>query len=154
MLEKIMWILKDYKKSLDKVVTKTLEIASEKICNDIKSLAPIDTGAYVNSIQIGKVNKIGTVYSIEIFSELNSGWKDVPLGYLLEWGTGIRGETTNTYDHGYPYRQTPWVYYNERYGRWIFTYGNIARPHFYPGLHLNEEYFKNLLREELIKIGK
>ena len=82
---------------------------------------------------------------------MNSGWKNVALGYLLEWGTGIKGEETNSYGHGYPYRQTPWVYYNDRYGRWVFTHGNIARPHFYPGLHLNRKNFENIILEEITK---
>lgn len=135
----------------EKKISSILETAANKVCDDIKSMAPIDTGTYRNSITVGKVEKIGTLYKINIFSDLNSGWKNVPLGYLLEWGTGVKGESTNAYNHPFPYRQTPWTYYNERYGRWIFTYGNIARPHFYPGLHLNEDYFKDLIRKEICK---
>lgn len=122
-----------------------------KVQGDIKSLAPVDTGTYRNSIQIGEVKHEGNIHSIEIYSDLNSGWKNVPLGYLLEWGTGINGEISNTYDHGLPYRHTPWVYYNERYGRWIFTYGNIARPHFYPGLNMNKSYFEETIKKEISK---
>lgn len=132
-------------------VSNILKEAAEKISIDIQNLAPIDTGTYRNSIKVGEVKKQNTKYTIDIYSDLASGWKNVALGYLLEFGTGIKGETTNTYDHGYPYRQTPWVYYNERYGRWIFTYGNIARPHFYPGLHLNENYFKDKIKKEISK---
>lgn len=133
----------------DEVIEKILLDSGEKVKNDIVSLAPIDTGEYANSITVGKINKDNYKYSIEIYSDLNSGWKNIPLGYLLEWGTGIKGESTNNYDHGYSYRQTPWVYFNKRYDRWIFTYGNIARPHFYPGLHLNESYFKEKILKEI-----
>ena len=114
-------------------------------------MAPVDTGTYRSSIKISDVEHQGSLHSIQIYSDLNSGWKNVALGYLLEWGTGVKGESSNSYPHGYPYRQTPWVYFNERYGRWIFTYGCVARPHFYPGLHLNEGYFKEQIKKGVIK---
>lgn len=128
-----------------------LETVGEKVKEDIQSLAPVDTGEYKNSIKLSEVTKDGSVYRIKIYSNLDSGWKNVPLGYLLEWGTGIRGEETNNYPHGLPYRQTPWVYFNERYARWIYTYGNIARPHFYPGLHLNKSYYRETILKEISK---
>ena len=128
-----------------------LDTAAEQVKNDIQNLAPVDTGAYRNSIVKSNVKKEGNNYSISIYSQLPSGWKGVALGYLLEWGTGIKGEQTNNYDHGYPYRQTPWVYFNDRYGRWVFTHGNIARPHFYPGLMLNKKYFRELVSKEIGK---
>lgn len=126
-----------------------LDKVGEDVKEDIKSLAPIDTGRYRESITKSSIEENGDSYSISIYTDLNSGWKGVALGYLLEWGTGIKGEETNQYDHGYPYRTTPWVYYNERYGRWIFTHGNIARPHFYPGLKLNEKNFRETILKEM-----
>lgn len=135
----------------EKKIISMLENAGTKVQEDIKSLAPVDTGAYRDSIQLSSVEKNNDIYSITIFSDLNSGWHNIALGYLLEWGTGIKGESTNAYDHVFPYRQTPWTYYNERYGKWIFTYGNIARPHFFPGLHLNDNYFKELVIKEIVK---
>lgn len=132
-------------------VKSILSEAAEKIASDIKSLAPYDTGQYRESIKVGEVQNDGNKYSVEIYSDLPSGWKNVALGYLLEYGTGIVGEASNRQAHGYPYRNTPWVYYNKRYGRFIFTYGNIARPHFYTGLHLNEKYFKEKIKKEISK---
>lgn len=133
--------ISDY--NIEKILTK----AATKVQADIQSLAPEDTGAYKASIKISPVEHDHSTHKIKVYTNLNSGWKNVPLGCLLEWGTGVKGESTNTYDHGYPYRQTPWVYYNERYGRWIFTHGNIARPHFIPGLYNNESYFEKVIRE-------
>lgn len=130
---------------------KILINTAKKIHNDICSMAPVDTGTYRSSIQISDVTHNGSIHSIEIFSKLNSGWNNVALGYLLEWGTGKKGESTNNYPHGFPYRQTPWLYYNERYGKWIFTTGCVARPHFYPGLHNNENYFKEQIRKGVIQ---
>ena len=134
----------------DSNIEKILVKAANKIHADILSLAPEDTGAYKASIQISPVKHVGSYHEIKIFTNLNSGWKNVPLGCLLEWGTGTEGESTNEYDHGYQYRQTPWVYFNERYGRWIFTYGNIARPHFVPALYNNESYFERVIEEGII----
>lgn len=133
----------------DSNIEKILIKVGTKVQEDIKSLAPEDTGAYKASILLSDVQHNEDVHTIRIYTKLNSGWKNVPLGCLLEWGTGRVGEATNNYDHGYPYRQTPWVYYNERYGRWIFTNGNIARPHFIPGLYMNESYFEKTIEEEI-----
>lgn len=128
-------------------IEKILIKGATKVHSDILALAPEDTGAYKASIKISDITHNGTSHSIKVYTNLNSGWKNVPLGCLLEWGTGVEGESTNSYDHGYPYRQTPWVYFNERYGRWVFTTGNIARPHFIPGLYNNEAYFKKIVEE-------
>jgi hypothetical protein len=131
----------------DSNIEEILIKVGKKVQEDIQSLAPEDTGAYKASIQLSEVKHNEDVHTIKIYTKLNSGWKNVPLGCLLEWGTGTEGESTNQYDHGYPYRQTPWVYFNERYGRWIFTHGNIARPHFVPGLYMNESYFEKTIKE-------
>ena len=136
--------------NIEKILTKV----ATKVQSDIKSLAPEDTGAYKASIKISQVEHQDTYHSIIVYTDLDSGWKGVPLGCLLEWGTGVEGESTNTYDHGYPYRQTPWVYFNERYGRWIFTHGNIARPHFVPGLYNNESYFEKTIEEGIVNASK
>ena len=137
----------------DSNTEKILIKSATKVHADIQSLAPEDTGAYKASIKISPVEHRTNYHSIKIYTKLDSGWKNVPLGCLLEWGTGVKGESTNNYDHGYTYRQTPWVYFNERYGRWIFTYGNIARPHFIPGLYNNKSYFEKTV-EEGITSGK
>lgn len=137
----------------DSNIEKILIKSATKVHADIQSLAPEDTGDYKASIKISPVEHQTNYHSIKIYTKLDSGWKNVPLGCLLEWGTGVKGESTNNYDHGYTYRQTPWVYFNKRYGRWIFTYGNIARPHFIPGLYNNKSYFEKTV-EEGITSGK
>ena len=135
-------------------IEKILVDTGTVVRDDIRALAPIDSGEYRSSINLSEVKKEGSIYSIKIFTNLNSGWKNIPLGCLLEWGTGIKGEATNTYEHGFPYRQTPWVYYNERYGRWVFTHGNVARPHFIPGLYNNYSYFLDNIRKGFRNYGK
>ena len=130
---------------------KILLTVGSKVQEDLKDLAPEDTGAYKSSIKLSNVEHDDIRHSIKVYTNLPSGWKNVPLGCLIEWGTGVRGEQTNDFDHGYPYRQTPWVYYNKRYGRWIFTRGNKARPHFYLGLYNNQRYFKTQILIGIIK---
>lgn len=128
-------------------IEKILTTAGKKVHGDIVALAPVDTGTYASSIQLSEVVHEGSYHYIKVFTNLNSGWNNVPLGCLLEWGTGIKGEQTNTYEHGFPYRQTPWVYYNEKLGHFVFTHGNVAKPHFAPGLYNNESYFKKVIKE-------
>lgn len=135
----------------DERIATILIKTGEKVRDDIRALAPIETGEYQSSINLSEVTHFGNKHSIKVYTNLNSGWKNVPLGCLLEWGTGVVGEASNEYDHGYPYRQTPWVYYNERYGHWVFTHGNVAHPHFIPGLYSNIEYFKHNILKGLKK---
>jgi hypothetical protein len=135
----------------DATVERILIKAGTKVKDDIISLAPIDTGTYRSSINLSEVSHNGTKHRIKIYTNLDSGWRGIPLGCLLEWGTGIKGEQSNSYSHGYPYRQTPWVYFNEKYGRWVVTRGNIAQPHFIPGLFNNTTYFKKCIKEEISK---
>lgn len=132
--------------NIDKILIK----AGTKVHGDIVALAPTNTGEYASSIELGKPEHNGHIHSIRIFSKLDSGWKGVPLGCLLEWGTGLVGEQSNTFDHGYPYRQTPWVYFNEQLGHFVFTHGNVAKPHFYPGLMNNRNYFKKTVAEGVV----
>lgn len=138
----------------DKNIEKILTEVGEKVRDDIRALAPIDTGEYQSSINLSETVHNGNKHTIKIYTDLNSGWNNVPLGCLLEWGTGTNGELSNTYEHGYPYRQTPWVYFNERYNRWVFTHGNVAHPHFIPGLYSNIYTFEQSILKGVTKYGK
>ena len=68
----------------DSNIEKILNKVATKVQTDIKSLAPEDTGAYKASIVISEVNHQDTYHSIKVYTNLNSGWKNVPLGCLLE----------------------------------------------------------------------
>jgi len=91
----------------------------------IVNTAPRDTGRYAESIQITDVERHGNELSITIFTDLDSGWHGVPLAEFLEHGTGIFREDGTG-------RQTPWVYYNERWQRFVFTRGQKPQPHWSP----------------------
>lgn len=91
----------------------------------IVDTAPKETGRYAASIQMTEVERNGNELSITIFTDLDSGWHGVPLAEFLEHGTGIFREDGSG-------RQTPWVYYNERWQRFVFTRGQKPQPHWSP----------------------
>lgn len=126
------------------------QLTAKKIEIDAKSLARHRTGRYANSIKTSQteIDDDGTIKT-QIYSDLlvggNTKWADVPLGALIEWGTGIKGASTNTYPHGYGYRMTEWCYYDEYLHQWVTTEGMTAKPHFYPALtRNNQEYINNI----------
>ena len=94
----------------------------------IVDTAPKDTGRYAASIQMTDVERHGNELSITIFTDLDSGWHGVPLAEFLEHGTGIFREDGTG-------RQTPWVYYNERWQRFVFTRGQKPQPHWSPAYY-------------------
>lgn len=143
--------LKKYPKELESRLIQAQKEAAEKIRQDIVDLAPIRTGNYAASIKISDIERDRGKITTIIYSDLKVGgegkWKDVPLAAFLEWGTGKKGQDTNAYNHGYSYRQTPWVYYDEYLGQWVTTTGIVARPHFYPSLQKNITYYENKIKE-------
>lgn len=50
-------------------------------------------------------------------------------GIFVEFGTGIHA----TGEGGSRAKQTPWVYFNPRWGRWVTTYGNVPQMFMRPG---------------------
>lgn len=130
--------------------------AAKKIWEDVIEDAPIRSGRYVASIQISDTKVTDEKISTSIFSDLKVGgdnprWSNVPLACLLEWGTGIEGAITNTFNHGYRYRLTPWTYYDTYLHMYVTTEGMIARPHFLPSLNKNKEYYLEQIKEAMKK---
>ena len=139
------------KKILPDLIDAQRETA-EQIQEDAIAKAPKDTGAYAKSIKVGKTKIEGKEISTEIFTDLVVGegkWSTVPLGTWLEYGTGIVGQRSNKIDHDFEYRQTPWVYFNERLNRFVFTEGMVARPHFYFALQKNIGLYEKKILEAI-----
>jgi hypothetical protein len=144
-----------FKRQYDKLTKKTLaefqdELATE-LAEDVARRAPVDTGAYKNSITVGSTSVKEDSITTRVYTDLKVGygkWGGVPLGAWLEYGTGIEGENTNTIDHGYAYRQTPWVYFNESLNRFVFTRGSVARPHWKPAVEKMRANLKTRLKEK------
>ncbi len=143
-------------KIVEENVVKAHQETAKKICEDVKSIAPVRSGRYVSSIKVGETTVKDGVYNTIIYTDLpvggnNPRWMYVPLGALIEWGTGIKGATTNTYPHGYDYRLTPWTYYDKYLHDYVETDGMIARPHFTPALFGNRKFYMDKLREAIRK---
>lgn len=127
-----------------------------QIQKDVKKLAPVRTGQYASSIKVSETVEHHGEFRTQIYTDLlvggeNPKWANIPLGCLLEWGTGIQGLHTNTYPHGYGYRLTPWCYYDEYLHMFVTTDGMIARPHFLPALDKNKSYYLKKIKEHIGK---
>lgn len=141
-------------KITEEKMIKAHQDTAKKICEDAKGMAPIRSGTYVSSIKVGETQEQDGVYKTTIYTDLlvggdNPRWQNVPLGALLEWGTGMPGAITNTYPHGYGYRLTPWCYYDKYLHMYVTTDGMVARPHFSPALFQNKDYYKEKIREAI-----
>lgn len=143
-----------WEKNLEKRLIEAQQNTAQKIWEDIIAQAPTRSGVYISSIQVGKPKVENGKITTAIFSDLlvggdNPKWAKVPLGALLEWGTGIKGASSNTYPHGYGYRLTPWCYYDKYLHMFITTDGMVARPHFYPSLAKNKKNYKDEIRKAI-----
>lgn len=129
---------------------------AKKIWEDVIEDAPVRSGTYISSIKISDTVVTENKISTSIYSDLKVGgdnpkWQNVPLACLLEWGTGIQGAITNTFNHGYPYTLNPWTYYDKYLHMYVTTDGMVARPHFLPSLHKNESYYLEQIKEAMKK---
>ena len=144
-----------FKRQLSGLTKKSLvnfqnELA-EELQREIAARAPEDTGAYKNSITVGATKVTEDSITTRVYTDLKVGdgkWSGVPLGAWLEWGTGTAGENTNSIDHGFSYRQTPWVYFNERLNRFVFTHGSVARPHWKPAVEKMRANIESRFKEK------
>ncbi len=129
---------------------------AKMIWEDIINEAPLQSGRYIASIKISDTTITKEKISTSIYSDLlvggnNPKWANIPLACLLEWGTGIKGAISNTYNHGYSYTLEPWTYYDNYLHRFLTTDGIIARPHFLPALYKNGTYYLEQIKEAMKK---
>lgn len=108
--------------------------------NMIIAGAPFDTGRYASSIQKTDISLENGIMSVEIFTDLDSGWNGVKLAEFLENGTGIYREDGTG-------RQTPWVYWNDKLQRFVYTRGMKPRPHWRPAYEIQKMKIKAELEE-------
>ena len=127
-------------------IVEACEETSIILRDNIRNDAPVNTGRYRDSIEADDVETEGSfpiktvtmrVYSAQTLGERGNRsprWMDVPLAYLLEWGTGPEGASTgNAVKYGYSYRMD-----------W---HGMVARPHFAP----NVRKIRPVLRRKIRK---
>ena len=140
-------------KTIQKLAQAQAKVA-KNIQDDVKAGAPIRSGAYQSSIKVSETKINNGVITTEVYSDLlvggtNPKWAKVPLGCLLEWGTGIKGLSSNTFPHGYGYRLTPWTYYDEYLHMFVTTDGMVARQHFHTALMKNKPNYKRMIRKAM-----
>lgn len=113
-------------KEVKRIVAETAEIA----VTQMKALAPI------SSIDGGNLkNSIGITYAKGgLTAIINSG---ASYSLYIEVGTGIYSKEGTG-------RKTPWVYFDKKLNRYVFTRGMRPMPFFYPSL---EVAFKHFVKE-------
>lgn len=153
-IDELSVVLSKWGKNIEEKLILAQQSTAKKIWEDVVESAPTRSGVYISSIKVGKTNVSNEIITTSIFSNLlvggdNPKWSKVPLGALLEWGTGIKGASSNTYPHGYSYRLTPWCYYDKYLNMFVTTDGMIARPHFQPSLIKNKQFYIEEIRKAL-----
>ncbi|MBN6886243.1 HK97 gp10 family phage protein [Cytobacillus horneckiae] len=119
---------RDFINEVKRVVVETAEM----IKSQAQALAPGDDGNLRQSIEIRYMNRglsaeiiVGADYAI-----------------YVEYGTGIYAQEGNG-------RQTPWVYFSEKLGRYVYTRGMEAQPYWTPAIEAGSRHFEN----ELNRLG-
>ena len=142
----------------EQLIKKQKEIGKLTV-QDIKKGAPVRTGRYVNSIvledTIIEKEKIVTAISSDLKVGGNDPkWADYRLAIFIEHGTGPTGQTTYTGRHQPVYRQTPWWYFDETLGCFIFTEGMKATMHWQKGLDKNIPNYLNAIKDSIKEAKK
>ena len=97
-----------------------------------KALAPVDSGYLRQSITV-EIMDGGLKAKVTVDSEY---------AIFIEFGTGIYASNGDG-------RKDGWVYYNEKYGEYVFTRGNRPTPFWFPALKEGAKYFDR----EMAKVG-
>jgi HK97 gp10 family phage protein len=133
--------VKGVKKSLAKVnrfearkmseIKRIIAKYAEKIKTQAQALAPVSPGGgnLRDSIAV-------EYYRGGLGAKVISG---ASYSLYLEYGTGIYSEHPSI-----PGRKTPWVYYSEDLGRYVFSRGIRAQPFFNPAV---DAYLDDFVRE-------
>lgn len=138
---------------IDKIVAKAQRIVANKLCNDIKSLAPTKTGEYRDSIKVSPTTIENNVIKTFVGTDFTVGptkWTGgvlYNLGYLLEHGT-YEHAIPNAFGYGFYYGFT------DMHGRFHkgtldpdWHPGTIAQPHFSIALEKNKKFYKDKIKE-------
>lgn len=138
---------------IDKVVAKAQRIVANKLCNDIKSLAPAKTGLYRESINVSPTTIENNVIKTFVGTDYTVGptkWTEgrtFNLGYLLEHGT---------YPHAIPNAFGFGLYFGYTDENGIYRKGtldpdwhpgSLAQPHFSIALEKNKKFYKDKIKE-------
>jgi HK97 gp10 family phage protein len=139
-------------KGLNKSLQQIQQYSQEKV-NNVKSIVAESTTNIENgAVARAPVSEIdGGNLKNGIFKEFDNngllGHVIDPSGYGLyvEYGTGIYAEGDK------PGRQTPWVYYDNKLNRFVFTRGMKAQPFLFPSHEEERPDFVRNLEKEMSK---
>lgn len=135
-----------------KRVAEAQQEARQKICEDIKAGANVDTGAYRDSIKVAGTVIDGTQVYTDIYSRLTLGgdnptWQNVPLARIIENGT-----IPHFIEPRNPNGVLRWEDENGvHYAKWVFHPGTTANPHWSTALLKNRRYYRNMIRKAVLK---
>lgn len=134
----------------DRIVDNVIKAQQETakiICDDVKELAPKDTGEYMESIKVGEStvnrNKISTEVYTDAVVETKDGTR-YNLGYLLE--TGTSPHLIEPYDAKVLHFV---IDGKDVFAKRVFHPGTVAQPHFSTGLNMNRLVYKQKLGEAI-----
>lgn len=131
----------------------TMTEALKMVHGQAKDLAPVDTGELAGSIHMDQ-KKTPTGREGKVYTNLE-------YAPYVEFGTGVKGNGTYPYKVkglNLDYRDTPWVYWDDKQEKYIYTSGQKAQPFMYPALKRNEKaivkLFKDGVKTTVTKGGK
>lgn len=138
-----------------KRVTEAQQEACQKICEDIKRGAPVNTGAYRDSIKVSKTyinqGKISTrIYSTMTLGQRYGGnptWDSVPLAYIIEHGTKPHFITPREPDGVLRWEDEDGVHF----AKWVWHTGTIAVPHWSNAIIRSRDYYARMIRKAIGK---
>lgn len=156
----------DINKLYDKLIANLMKAqheSAEKIWNRVVEIAPVDTGGYIASIQVGETKYEAGEITTKVFTDMKTE-DGYFLGRMLENGTGIYalephiGHTQTFIESGYRYWYIPADKVDRPIGRLITIKGNEyyvghaqpAKPHFKPALDENREAYKQAIRKAVL----
>ena len=143
-----------FSRRMIKRVTEAQQTACQKICKDIKSGAPVDTGRYRDSIKCSKTFRIGNkivtrIYSnLTLYSDTNNTWNGVPLAAIIEHGTAPHFIKPHKPNGVLRWEDEDGVVH---FAKWVWHPGTVANPHWSKAILRNNEYYRRTIRKAIGK---
>lgn len=154
---------RDLQKAYNNWVSNLMEAqqeACQKICEDIKEQAPVDTGEYKESIKVSETVRLGNIIRTEIYSgytldDANKSdtptlpeWANVPLAVLIESGT--RPHIITPRD---PMGKLRWEDEDGiHFAKLVHHTGTAPNPHWTRAIMENQAYYRKKMRKARWKI--
>lgn len=150
--------IEDFSKKIDKMASDVIPIVKDGV-NKATIVVEGKAKMYcpTNKYQAGGALRASIHPTVVAGKDLVVGKVSTLMEYAMyvEFGTGIRGQTTNRNKKlDLAYRQTPWVYTPDDGETFYKTIGNVAQPFLYPALHNEKKLVQDILAESLRSLKK